>query len=142
MLMLFPPLPVLKTLEEELKTLDIEITTDGCIIKISDWLTKAFNIKAFVDALDLTTNVLELKFGGDGFHMAQTHKQMNIYLTLFNLGTLIHSPLYVFTLATIRGKESKQLLENNLPLMLQELDLLCKDGISIDVRYDNIPLCN
>lgn len=63
----------------------------------------AFKIPAFVDAMDLSNDSIELKFGGDDFKMSHTSGQVNMYLTIFNLGTLIHTPTYIFTLATFKG---------------------------------------
>jgi hypothetical protein len=36
-----------------------------------------------------------------------------MYFTLFNLGELIHSPHFVFTLGIISGKEDIELFKNN-----------------------------
>jgi hypothetical protein len=134
MSVLFPSLKKVKDLEKKLKTLDVENTPNGKAVTLTQWFEMAFKIPALVEAMDLSTNCLEIKLGGDGFRMTRTSNHVNIYFTLFNLGTLIHSPVFTFTLASLNGKESKELLDNNLQLILEDLNKLQENGIDITIK--------
>jgi hypothetical protein len=63
-----------------------------------------FGILALMEALDLSNGTLQIKFGRDEFRIVRGYNQMNLYFTLFNLGKLIHSSKYIFTLAFLKPK--------------------------------------
>jgi hypothetical protein len=133
--MFFPSLKKVKDLEKHLRTLDIQTTSNGCGSTFSQWFQMAFKIPAFVESMDLSTGSIDIKFGGDGFRMARSSSHVNLYFTLFNLGKLIHSPVYVFTLASLDGKESRSILKDNLRTILDDLTNLQQNGINIIFEY-------
>lgn len=131
---LFPPLRKIRQLEEQLKTLDVEIIPDGHKSSVKQWLQRALSIPAFVNLLDLSSNTIELKVGGDGFCLTRTSGQVNMYFTLFNLGQLIHSPRFVFTLLTANGIEDQELFKNNFMTLMEELKSLTDDGFDVNIE--------
>jgi len=132
--MLLPPLQDLKKLENELRQLELHATKDGAMATLTKWLELIAGTQ-LMDAMDLSDFVIRIKLGGDGFKMTRANGEVNFYFTLFNLGTLIHSPLFVFTLGCFEGKEESSLLKDNLPPLLQDIDQLQVKGIYLPYRY-------
>lgn len=133
--MLLPSLQKVKALEKQLQSLAPTETIDGYRCRLKDWLKMALSIPDFVEALDLSSGCIEIKLGGDGFRITRSGGQVNMYFTLFNLGKLIHSPQYVFTLATWGGKEKYEELESNLSELFMEVGEVIQEGVDIDVKY-------
>lgn len=131
--MLLPPLHKVKALEAHLRTLKAKQTVDGWGYSLRSWLELALSIPEFVEALDLLSGCIDIKFGGDGFRLTRASGQVNFYFTLLNLGRLIHSPEYVFTLLSWRGKENRESFEDNTELFIKEIEELISTGIDVDV---------
>jgi len=58
---------------------------------------------------------------------------VNMYFTLLNLGKLIQSPEFVFTLAIFGGDEKYKNLKANLTDLLEELKDLKEGGLTVDL---------
>ncbi len=87
----------IKLLEKVLRKLDSDQLSDGQCINLVDWLNLAFTISAFVEILDLSSNILYLKIGGDGNRLIQNNGAVNIYFTyLIWENQFIH--LFLFSL--------------------------------------------
>lgn len=130
--MLLPPIDHLRKLEKDLRQLQIDATSNGATSTLSKWLELIAETE-LMNALNLTDGTLKIKFGGDGFKMTCANGQVHFYFTIFNLGSLIHSPLFVFTLASFQGKETSDLVEKNLTL--DDIDKLQSQGIDLEYKF-------
>jgi len=131
---LFPSLKRLKQFEKELQTLNQFKTQNGCAVSLTFWLQRIVQIGDLTAAMNLEDNVLRLKIGGDGFHINRHQDCVNFYFTILNLGSLVHSPEYVFTLASIIAEESETTMQTNFGSFMQELASMMTDGIDLDIK--------
>ena len=131
---ILPSLKSIKILEKDLQKLDHNTLLNGQCIKLKDWLNLAFTIPIFIKELDLTSGIISFKIGDDGYKLTNSTGAVNFYFTLFNLGELIHSPNFIFTLAVISGTENFELLQNNLQEFNTELTELQQRGIDLTIK--------
>jgi hypothetical protein len=88
-----------------------------------------------LEALNLSSGILSLKISSDGYKLIKTSGVVNMYFTLFNLGELIHSPHFVFTLGIILRKQNIDLFKNNFGTFEKELFNLQQQGFSYKIKY-------
>ena len=109
-------------------------TQDGNAVSLKDLLVKVMSFKKLLQAMDLENNCLQLKIGGDGFHLSRYKNGLNFYFTLLNLGKLVHSPEYTFTLAILKADEKRDTFVNNLGPIIEEMKSLQATGIEVDIK--------
>lgn len=134
MLSLFPSLKKVKAFEQKLQIINLQRTANGSYASVNKWIELMFAIPDFVNELDLKDKKLLFKIGGDGFRLSRGRDQVNMYFTLFNLGQLIHSPAYVFTLLALEGRETRELFGVNLSLFLEEFRQLKEKGTTVKIK--------
>jgi hypothetical protein len=81
------------------------------------------------------SHFLQLKIGGDGFHLSRWNEEVNFYITLLNLGELIHSPDFVWILSTYTGVENIESFQASLSKIVEEIENIAVSGIDIQLEY-------
>ena len=122
-------------MEEQFRILHIFEVNTGFITSIKAWLDEALNIPSFYQLLNLTNNILEFKMGCDLFKLTRRETCINWYFTFFNLGELINSPQFVWTVAIFTGKEDQQNIRANLTNLIKELEDLLDNGYTFTSKY-------
>lgn len=132
---LFPTYEQLVVYLKKLTVLETISTIDGKRISFKKTLIQLLENEELYKHLEFgENNLLQIKCGGDGFKLTRWIGEVNFYFTILNLRELIHSPDFVWLIATYSASENYDTFCNNFKELVNEIEDIATNGINITLK--------